>query len=165
MCRRLCVLALLLLAASGCGKSGPVDAEAKTATEWILSKGGTIYVFDSDLPLKRGATVPDRKFGVRRVDLNEKGVTDADLDKLKDLANVEYLGLHSARISNAGLDKIAAMKSLREVELSYTRINDEGLKKLEALPNLKKIFLYGTKVTKDGAASFAKSKSGCEVLR
>lgn len=161
----LVVIGLTAIAVAGCGGGGPTDPDAKKAAEWIQQRGGSLSIFSSDLPLKRGSALPDGDFGVRRIDLNEKNVTDGELEHIVGLKNVQYLGLHSARITNQGLDKIAGMTSLQELELSYTRINDEGLKKLESLPRLKKLFLYGTKVSKEGAETFAKAKPGCQILR
>lgn len=164
--RRACALGLLLLIlCSGCGKRAATDPNAKTAAEFALSQGGTVVPFGTNAPLKKGMKIPEEgPFAIQKIDLNEKGVTDAQLEKLDGLKNLTHLGLHSSKLTAKGLDRLATFTTVEELELSNTKLNDEGLQKLKALPRLQKLFIHGTRVTKAGLNEFKKDRPKVVVL-
>ncbi len=163
--RNVLICLLLTTCLAGCGGGPKADPNGRAAAEWVLGRDGTVTIAEIDYPLKRGAELPEGAVSVVRIDLNGKGIADADLQKLAGLTNVVALGLHSAKLSEKGLDPLLELKSLQEIELSNTRIGDAGLQKLSALPALTKVFVYNTHVTADGAKTFQEAKPGCTVFR
>lgn len=150
---------------AGCGGKEAADPNARPATEWALSRGGTVVLNEADSSLKKGKPIPDGNLTVEKIELDRLKITDDDLDQLAGLTNLKHLGLHSARITTKGIDKIVALPTLTELELSYTNLDDAGMEKLKALPQLEKLYIYGTRVTKDGIENFRKERPKVTVLR
>ena len=73
---------------------------------------------------------------LRRLSLDDTGVTDAGLSSLKSLPKLEDLGLsHCKGITDAGLLILAEFESLKELSMFSTGATEEGLRKLRlALP-------------------------------
>lgn len=159
------LILLLAVASSGCGSKVAADPNARAAAEWVVSRGGTVTFVGADGPLKKGVVMPEGNLAIRAIDLNQKGITDADLQKLSGLTNLESLGLHSSKLTLQGLDQVVALASLKELELSYTPLTDDGLQKLASLPKLQKLFIYGTRVTKDGVEKFQRERPKVAILR
>ena len=81
---------------------------------------------------------------LRSLHLNRTQVTDAGLEHLKGLSNLEHLILFRwrvtdggrMRVTDAGLEHLKGLTSLKALVLAGTRVTDEGIKKLrQALPN------------------------------
>jgi hypothetical protein len=85
---------------------------------------------------------------LKKLDLENTDVTDADLSTLKELHHLEFLTLNSTPVTNAGLAHLEALP-LKELSLSDTRITDKGLRHLSHLP-LRVLFLNGTSITSEG---------------
>jgi hypothetical protein len=69
-------------------------------------------------------------------------VTDAGLDSLRELTNLEELNLYRTQITNAGVEKLKGLPRLRELDLRYTRVTGGGIASLTAsLPKCRIAFL------------------------
>ncbi len=100
--------------------------------------------------------------------------TDAGIERLKELPELELLDLHGSRISHGGLRCLKELTQLKELFLGATSITDAelahltgfsglralvlrdtgvtdaGLEYLEAIPTLERLDLAGTKITDRG---------------
>ena len=92
-------------------------------------------------------------------------VTDEHLEKLKGLAHIQLINLHSANITDAGLEHLKDLDTLVEMVLSSTRITDAGLKHLEGLANLKGLYVKDTRVTQNGERQIKQAIPELFVMR
>src|SRR5262245_6637808 len=65
---------------------------------------------------------------VIKVSLFAKPVTDADLEPLTTLTELEWLGLSNTKVTSAGMKHLARLTNLRELYLFNTEVDDSGLK-------------------------------------
>jgi internalin A len=77
-------------------------------------------------------------------------ITDDGLISLADLPSLRYLLLASQRVSDTGVERIARLVQLRRLTLSSGKITDEGVKHLAHLTNLKELDLSSQHVTDKG---------------
>jgi hypothetical protein len=77
-------------------------------------------------------------------------VTDADLDQLQTLKQLEWLNLNGTSIADKGLENIKSMPRLRHLYLENTQITDDGLECLKDLNQLERLDLSRTKITNNG---------------
>jgi hypothetical protein len=77
-------------------------------------------------------------------------VTDAGLMNLKDGNQLHGLGLQGTQVTDAGLENLKELSQLRSLDLSGTKITDAGLAHLKALNKLEYLRLAGTQVTDAG---------------
>jgi hypothetical protein len=148
----------VLVGTAGCGR-GKADPAGREIAEWVLEKGGTLTVAGDRSEVKRASALPEGRLQILRINLNQRTVSDEDLQKLSGLRNLVYLGLYGTDVSDRGLEHLAGLRTLEEIELSYTRVGDPGLEMLTPLPRLGRLFLYGTQVTDAGLAHFQDCKN------
>ena len=115
-----------------------------------------------------------------------KDATDADIEKLSRLTNLEILHLECAEVSDRLVTAIAKLRKLRilsiggkgitnnsvpallslrnlvVLKLPYTSINDKGLMALSKLDNLQVIDIGGSNVTEKGKRAFKAARPQCE---
>ena len=102
---------------------------------------------------------------LRKLWLFETKITDAGLDHLKGLTQLQDLELHKARITDAGLKQLKGLTQLRELELYGTKITDAGLVHLRGLTNLRYLGLTGTQVTYPAVERLRQALPNCSVER
>jgi hypothetical protein len=90
--------------------------------------------------------------------LRQRKVTDAGLQDLAGLTNLEALDLELAEISDAGLKHLSGLKRLRALDISHADISDAGLKQLAVLQDLRMLSLGLTNVTSAGLKALAPLK-------
>ncbi len=156
---------LSCVALPGCG--GPSDPNSKNAADFVLQKGGSLFIVGSSLEVKSSDRLPEAAFVIREIILNEKKVSDDDLQKLTGLMHLTVLELHSTNITDGGLKHLSGLTTLKRLELSYTRITDKGLEHLAPLKGLQKLFLHGTNqlITNEAITQLKQQLSECEVYR
>lgn len=92
--------------------------------------------------------------------LQGRDLTDASLDLLKQVPQIEQLNLAQTKITDAGLKTVAGLTDLRTLHLEYTRVTDAGLASLKTLGKLEYLNLVGNEgVTDAGAAKLADLKT------
>jgi Leucine-rich repeat (LRR) protein len=96
--------------------------------------------------------------------LNSNKVNDAALKELQGL-KVNTLVLDHTAVSDAGLEKLKDLTSLQALDLSFTQVTDAGLAHLGALPNLRTLNLTGTRVTDQGVAQLKVARPNLVVKR
>ena len=112
-----CCLSLLAASLSGCG--GGVSEEQKKAIARVQELGGHVNY--------------DR--GGYEVVLSGTGVENADLARLKHIANLKHLDLRSTGINDEALPYLQALTSLQDLQLGRTGVSLDGIETLKkALP-------------------------------
>lgn len=97
----------------------------------------------------RGLTLLRQWKHLRRVEL-PAGATDAGLEALLPLAELEQLRVWPAKISNQGLATIGQLACLRFLDLNGSAVDDAGLANLAGLSSLEVLDLRRTRVTDGG---------------
>ena len=83
---------------------------------------------------------------MKKLNLLGADITDAGLDHLEEMKDLEVLNLYRTKVSNAGLERLKALTNLREVDLRYSRATGAGIESLRtALPDAR-LYLPGVRV-------------------
>jgi hypothetical protein len=85
----------------------------------------------------------------------QSDVTDAGVQALSGLTDLEVLDLQATSITDAGLQSLSGLTSLKELYLGQTLVTDAGMEYLEKLPSLEILVLDGTAVTDQGVGRVA----------
>jgi len=123
----------------------------REAVEVVLKAGGTVfydYQLDETGAWIRGAqpTAPvwlrkslgdDFFYEVIEVYLIDTQVTDAGLEHLKDLPNLQTLLLNDTQVTDAGLEHLKKLPNVECLGLGGTQVSDAGLGHLNGLTKLK----------------------------
>lgn len=100
---------------------------------------------------------------VRRLDLTNAWIVDADTAHIARLPELVELGMNGTRIGDDGVAQLSACESLRDLDLSRTGITNVGVGHLRRLPHLRNLALMATEID-DGAASFLAELAGLRYL-
>ena len=76
-----------------------------------------------------------------------RGVTDAGMDHLKGLLNLRELLLYESSVTKVGLGKIAHLNKLATLDLTRSPVADDAIAILKTMRSLKDLNLRDTKVT------------------
>jgi len=79
--------------------------------------------------------------------LKETKITDAALEHLSGLANLQTLNLTGTQITDAGVRHLAGLTRLRKLLLAATSVSDAALMHLASLAQLDELNLHNTQVT------------------
>ena len=91
-----------------------------------------------------------RRRGLPSLDLSDTHISDASLENLKELTNLEVLDLADTAITDTALAHVSGGPKLKALFLGGTKITDAGLAHLKGLANLKWLNLDLTEVTDEG---------------
>ena len=174
--------------------------DQRKAVEALVKEDGWVG-YDIQLESLRGKQMPelpgsiwlDQVLGYdffrKVVYISLKDASDADLEILQNMNQIEYLHLRRLEIidvsslfledvehknvkeveknniTDAGLEKIKGLKRLNRLDLSRTPISDAGLKYIEGLKELHSLNLCGTQVTVAGVAKLQNALPNCEISR
>ncbi len=157
----------------------------RAAATWVIAQGGFVRVLGADNDIKSAAGLPKDRFTVTQVNLsNTEEVTDAGLERFKDLKSLTRIGLffttkvtdvglehikevkgltnldlHGTKVSDVGLVHLTGLKGLTQLGLHHTQVSDVGLVHLKELRSLTDLGLYDTKVTDVGLVQLKELKS------
>lgn len=98
---------------------------------------------------------------VRGVDLGRTEITDAEINYLNGLNNLQILRLHGTTVTDAGLAHLKDFTNLHSLNLEGTSITDAGLAHLHGLTTLRFVFLHGTSVTEKGIKELKTALPSC----
>jgi len=149
--------------------------EQRQAIERIHELGGQVYYGNigtgrwNGTPLSRSAgwcyLLGDEFFAdAISVDLHSSQATDAELEHIEGMTELEYLWLNT-QITDAGLEHLTGLTKLDYLVLQNTQITDAGLEHLTRLTNLQYLFLNGTQVTDDGVRKLDRALPHCHTQR
>lgn len=124
---------------------------------------------------------------VKMISLNDTDVSDAELEHLTGLSNLEflrldntqvgdegleYLGgltkiqrlwLDNTQVGDAGVEQLRAMTQLEYLGLDNTHVGDAGLEHLRGLTNLQHLYLEETRVTETGINNLQNALPDCVI--
>jgi hypothetical protein len=93
-------------------------------------------------------------------------VTDAILEPIVGLREIEELDLTDTQITDASLPLLARLPKLKRLRLRGTKITDQGFKThLEPMASLKELDLRDTGVARETTQSWRSAQEGRRVLR
>jgi|WetSurMetagenome_2_1015567.scaffolds.fasta_scaffold365901_2 hypothetical protein len=95
--------------------------------------------------------------------LADARISDAGLVHLAGFHHLESLVLRNTRITDAGLAHLEGLRYLRNLDLDNTQISDSGLAHLERLERLELLFVHGTKITDHGINRLKEALRNCSV--
>ncbi|MGA2032903.1 MAG: hypothetical protein ABSG68_11635 [Thermoguttaceae bacterium] len=98
----------------------------------------------------RGLLGDDFLRTVLYVDLGNTRLTDADLESLTKLKQLQELGLQKTGITDVGLVNLKELSQLQVLILAGTKATDAGLENLKGLNQLQLLYLDDTNVTDAG---------------
>lgn len=75
------------------------------------------------------------------IDLNNTQVTDADLERLKNLTARQGIELNNTKLTDAGLQHLKDLTGLQYLYLNNTSVTDAGLESLKGLTTLQRLSL------------------------
>jgi hypothetical protein len=99
------------------------------------------------------------------LDLMDTPVTDAGLEHLKGLTQLQELYLGGTKVTDAGLDYLKGLTQLRTLYLGNTPVTDAGLEHLSGLTQLQFLCLENTQVTDEGAKRLQQALPKCRIER
>jgi hypothetical protein len=102
---------------------------------------------------------------LQTLDLSHAPVTDAGLEHLKGLTQLRVLCLSGTRVTDAGLEHLKGLTQLQRLYLSRTRVTDAGLEYLKGLTQLQRLDLTWTRVTEAGVAELKKTLPNVYIIR
>lgn len=86
------------------------------------------------------------------LNLSDNPVGDDGLANLTDLKELKYLSLWNTNVTSAGLRHLAGLKNLERLNLAGCDITDAGMVYLKDLHHLRSLAIWGSKVTDAGLA-------------
>ena len=107
-------------------------------------------------PLGGGDLTPLARWRLTHLDLDQCGVSDADLTFIGTLSALKSLHLgNSPGISRAGISHLMPLTELEDLDINQTKIDDEGVPLVSGFTKLKSLNLYGTLITDLGLETLA----------
>ncbi len=100
-----------------------------------------------------------------RLNVSRTAITDAGLQTLASMGELERLNLARTGIGNGGLAHIAGLKKLHYLNLFGTKVTDAGLVHLEGMKSLRKLYLWQTAVTDAGVERLQKANPELRIDR
>jgi len=90
--------------------------------------------------------------------------TDAALEEIANLSELQYLSVSDSKITDAGLDHLKGLVHLLGLNLSDTKITDAGLLNLDGLIQLQSLELTDTEVTDAGVKRLQQALPNCKII-
>jgi hypothetical protein len=93
-------------------------------------------------------------------------VTDATLEPIAGLQNLQELDLNDTQITDASLPRLAQLPKLQRLRLRGTKITDEGFKThVEPMPTLKELDVRDTAVARETVDAWRRAQPNRRALR
>ncbi len=131
------------------------------ATRWVLSMRGFVRISDADgnREVKANDQIPPGPFVITQVDFSSSPGFSSELD-LSRLAGLRltHLNLHGSPVTDARLEQLASLQQVNYANLSRTEVTNDGLKHLKNLRGLDFLYLNETAITDAGLVHLADVK-------
>jgi len=125
-----------------------------------INRLGKVGLFFDDNPISdAGLQTLSRMSNVEAIYVAGSKVTDASLDGLKDLPNLIGIGLGRTAVTDAGTAKLANCSLLFRIGLEGTEITDTGLVPLARLKGLAALNLNDTPISDASVATIARLRA------
>ena len=111
-----------------------------------------------------GPDDPVEVLNVAEVDLGDTKITDAGLEHLRELPQLQSLNLSDTKITDAGLKHLQGLGNIRTLNLRSTAVTDAGLKHLQKLAKLSFLRLDDANVTDEGVKELQQALPNCGIL-
>jgi hypothetical protein len=128
----------------------PTDADL--ATLKALTKLRRLAVLDAPEVTDAGL---EHVKGLPELDdlyLGKTGITDDGLKHVAEMTKLRKLSVRITAVGNKGFAHLAGLKKLEHLDATETKVTDDGLKHLAGLTELRNLELSYTKVSDDGLA-------------
>lgn len=102
--------------------------------------------------------------GLIRLEVEATRVTDAGLEPFRDHTGFELLKLEGLPLTDAVLEWVAKNENLTYLNLNASSVTDVGLARLHGLKRLTELYLGKTKVTAPGVAALTKALPNCKIV-
>ena len=99
------------------------------------------------------------------VGLTNAPITDAWLERLEGMPQLQWLYLDDTGITDAGLKHLVGLTRLTTLDLSGTEITDTGLEYLEGMTELQQLEVGHTQVTDAGVKKLQQALPKCQISR
>lgn len=143
----------------------------QAAVQMIERVGGIVRSYSSSqnedwLTTKLRNWLPYYYFdAVETVNLNGSQITDADLQYLGSLSQLQGLWLEDTQVTDAGLEHLSGLTHLQGLFLDDTQVTNAGMAHLRGLTQLRVLSLYRTHVTRAGAKHVLETVPKCAIYR
>lgn len=108
-------------------------------------------------PWPDGKQTRNARGEVVALDLTAAWITDSDLEPVSRMVTLERLSLAETRITDAGLERLRQLPNVRELDLYFAEFfTDDGLAFIARWPKLERLNLRGTKITSRAFEHLAK---------
>lgn len=96
---------------------------------------------------------------LRELWLQETHITDASAATLSQIKSLDFLQLNATGVSDAFLERMASLPELEDLGLRGTHVTGVGMKHLSRHPKLKKLDVYSTEVDDSGVGDLVACQS------
>ena len=117
----------------------------------------------SDGSLAQLASSPEAAAEITDIDMRGAQVTNAGLNYLATLPNLESLAANGPRISPEALTAVGKSQSLKKIDLSGSAANDQVVSELSQIPHLQTLNLEGTPITGGAAVGLSSMQELTEL--
>ena len=141
------------------------EAKRERETETAIEKSdGTVQWSEPPGPQWLRTFLGDdfRRHVVKVVAVSTK-FTDASLENLEGLSQLQTLGLHFTNVTDMGLEHLKRLSQLQDLWLGGEHFTDAGLENLKGLSQLKNLTLYKTNVTVEGVKKLQQELPNCKI--
>ena len=125
----------------------------------FLNRIGSLHGIEMAISGENLGPPPRSQAEVTFLDLRQSKVTDAGLQELAPLKNLQSLHLQYRNVTDLGLRELTSFTKLTNLNVGNTKISDAGLKHIATLANLKVLNLGGTSVSDSGLKELAGLKN------
>ena len=138
---------------------GQVKVDNNKAVVEVRLVGRQDLLTDAGLEHLKGLT------NLQTLYLSGTKVTDAGMEHLKGLTELQVLYLSGTQVTDAGLEHLKGLTNLRILALRNTNVTDAGLEHLKGLTNLIYLGLNNTNVTDAGVKKLQQALPICKIIR
>lgn len=123
-----------------------------------------------DLDVSEASSINDETLAIigkmnslKRLNLWRDTITDAGVEHLAGLTQLEWLNVDNTHLTDAGLPYLKGMTALKFLHLGSTGVTDEGMPALVSLKSLKDLKVTRTAVTEEGVAGVRQAIPGISI--
>jgi hypothetical protein len=101
---------------------------------------------------------------LKRLYLDETGLTDVGMKQVGKLARLERLSVSNTSISDFGIRQIQGLERLQELNVSQTGITDQAVTALIRLGSLRRLVIFDTKISQSGVQRLRRACPSLDIF-